>query len=82
MCSRHRSSLNGADSEYVLRPYVVWMGADEDEAKIKVRVSAAIGPRDAMGQARDTHPDWTPLGAEEVVLDYQEAEELRGRELA
>ena len=79
MSGRHRPE-NGADADFILKPFIVWMG-DEDEAKIKVRVSA-VGPRDAMGQARRTHPDWTPLGAEEVVLDYQEAEELRGRELA
>ncbi len=62
MCDS-RAPLNGADSEYVLQPYLVLM-RDDDGDRIRVRVPKAIGKQDARNQARLDHPDYQPLSVE------------------
>jgi len=69
MSGRHQP-LNGADSDYSLHRYRVLMEGD-DEGRIWVTVAAAMGPRDAQNQAREDHPEWTPIKAE--VLNPVEA---------
>lgn len=61
--------LNGADSAeaYVLRRYRVVM-EDDDGGRRDVTISAALGPRDAKGQARDLFPYESPVHVEELVL--------------
>jgi len=80
MCSRHQP-LNGGYSEpygldpqeqalladYVLRPYDVLMEARWEDHRIKVRIPSALGPRDAGNQARELHPGFVDLRADEVL---------------
>ena len=69
MCSRHKED-NGADSDeaWVPRPWLVLMCDRYDEDfRFMVRVDAAIGRNDAMNQAREIHPEGSPLKAEEVT---------------
>ena len=81
MSGRHQPS-NGADAApYVTRPYLVLMVSDDGDRK-QVRVPAALGKQDARNQARLDWPDYSPLSVEEAALDFEEAEELRGRVLA
>ena len=65
MCSSHRPEA-GADSEWQPRPFVVVM-EDQDDFRIKVRIPAAIGRRDAMNQARDLRPGYVALDAKEAA---------------
>ena len=67
MSSRHQPT-NGADSEWQPRPFRVLM-EDDDGGRHNVIIRAAIGPRDAMGQARDRHPYDSALRAVEVDPD-------------
>jgi len=39
----------------------------DEDFRFMVRVDAAIGKHDAMSQARDIHPEGSPLMAEEVA---------------
>ena len=60
--------LHGADSPDQRRPYSVLMEARFEEGdRIKVRVPAAYGPRDAKNQAQFEHPDYVSLDAVEEV---------------
>ncbi len=63
MCDS-RAPLNGADSEYVLQPYLVLM-RDDDGDHIHVHVKA-MGKQDARNQARLDHPDYQPLSVEQA----------------
>ena len=67
--SRHQPE-NGADSAeaWQPRPWDVLMCDRYDEDfRFMVRVDAAIGKNDAMSQAREIHPEGSPLRAEEVT---------------
>ena len=69
MSGRHQP-VNGADSAeaWTPRPWNVLMCDRYDEDfRFMVRVDAAIGRNDAMNQARDIHPEGSPLRAEEVT---------------
>lgn len=55
-----------ADEEWNPRPFVVVM-EDESEYRINVRIPAAIGRHDAMGQARDLRPGFMALDAKEMA---------------
>lgn len=73
--------LHGADSAEAWNPtpWVVLM-EDDDGDRINVRIAAAIGRRDAYGQARDLHPYYTPLRAEEAERDHADAELQRAKD--
>ena len=64
MCSRHMPEA-GADSEWNPRPWKVLMCDRFDEDfRFWVHVPAAIGAADARNQARDLHPEGSPLREE------------------
>jgi len=67
MSGRHQPE-HGADSAeaWVPRPFLVLMEHRWNDDRIKVRVAAAIGPRDAKAQARDLRPEYVPLQAEDA----------------
>ena len=62
MCSRHADA--GADSpeSYVLKPYKVEVCDRYDpDMKWTVYVPKALGPNDARNQAKELHPNASPL---------------------
>jgi hypothetical protein len=68
MSGRHQP-LHGADSAeaWVPRPFLVLMEHRYEEGeRIKVRVPAAIGPRDAKQQAAELRPGYVALQAEDA----------------
>jgi len=69
MSSRHQPA-HGADSAEAWTPRawdVLMCDRYDEDFRFMVRVDAAIGPRDAMNQAREIHPEGSPLRAEEVT---------------
>jgi hypothetical protein len=61
--------LHGADSAeaWQPRPFLVLMEERWDEGnRIKVRIPAAIGPRDAKQQAAELRPGFVALQAEDA----------------
>lgn len=63
--SRHRPS-HGADSAEAWNPQpwtVLMCDRYDPDYRFSVRVDAAIGQHDAMSQARDLHPEGSPLEA-------------------
>ena len=61
--------LNGADSSdgWDPRPFRVLMcDRYEPEIRFDARIPAAIGPHDAMSQARDLYPECSALEAREA----------------
>lgn len=76
MSGRHQPT-NGADSPEGVRPYLVTMDERFDgDPRIRVRIPAAYGPKDARNQAEFDHPDYVAVHAEEVAenADVQNAE--------
>lgn len=70
MSSRHQP-LNGADSPEGVRPYLVTLDERHDgDPRIRVRVPAAYGPKDAKHQAEFDHPDYVAVHAEEDATEY------------
>ncbi len=65
MCASNARPLNGADSAdaWQPRPFRVVM-EDDDQGRHNVIIRAAVGPRDALNQARELHPYDSPLTAE------------------
>lgn len=63
--SRHQPTA-GADSPDQRKPFSVLMEARFEEGdRIRVRVPAAYGPRDAKNQAQFDHPEYVSLDAVE-----------------
>lgn len=75
--------LHGADSAEAWQPrrFRVVM-EDDDGGRHNVIIPAAIGPRDAMSQARDLYPYDSALTAEEAELDFADAELQKAKDAA
>ena len=65
MSSRHQPT-HGADSPDQRRPFSVLMESRWEEGeRIKVRIPAAYGPRDAKNQAQLDNPEYVSIDAVE-----------------
>jgi hypothetical protein len=81
--SRHQPK-HGADSPEGRKPFSVLMENRWEEGdRIRVRIPAAYGPRDAKNQAQFDHPEYVSLDAvEEAERDHADAELQKAKDAA